>query len=76
MLKKLTLIAMVVLFSAASVAEEQTMYNKLDTNNDGAISPIEAVAMPNLNDKWVELDTNADGQLDQAEFAKFEEISE
>jgi hypothetical protein len=29
-----------------------------------------------LTEKWKELDVNADGTLDQAEFAKFEAINE
>lgn len=76
MLKKLSLIAMLLLFSAASVAAEQTIYNELDANKDGAISQDEAAVLPVLKEQWKELDANADGKLDQAEFAKFETISE
>jgi hypothetical protein len=76
MLKKLPLIALVVIFSGASVAAEQSLYTKIDANKDGTINKQEASAYPVLTEKWEELDINADGTLDQAEFAKFEVINE
>ncbi len=75
MLKKLPLVALVVIFSGATVAAEQSLYTKIDANKDGTINQKEASAYPVLTEKWKELDLNADGALDQAEFAKFEAIN-
>lgn len=54
-------------------------FSKLDTDNNGMLSSQEARAKASgtahteqLTKKWTELDTNQDGQLDQAEFARFE----
>ena len=76
MLNKLTLPAIALLFSGASVAAGPSVYQDLDADQDGAISQKEAAAMPKLTNKWQELDANADGKLDEAEFAKFEMIAE
>jgi predicted porin len=76
MFKKLTLAALVVVFSGATVAADESLYNKIDANKDGSINQQEASAYPVLSEQWTELDTNADGTLDQAEFAKFEMINE
>jgi hypothetical protein len=76
MFKKLPFIALVVIFSGASVAAEQSLYTKIDADKDGTINKKEASAYPILTEKWKELDANADGTLDQAEFAKFEAINE
>lgn len=72
MLQKLTLAALALTVSGVSVAGDQGLYRDLDTNQDGAISQEEAAVMPSLNDKWTKLDVNADGKLDEAEFAKLE----
>ncbi len=74
MLKKLTIAAIALLASGAAVATDKNLHSDLDINNDGGISQEEAAALPGLNDKWVKLDKNADGMLDQAEFAKLEFI--
>ncbi len=71
MLQKLTLAALAMLVAGGATAGEG-MYKNLDANQDGAISPEEAAAMPGLSEKWVELDVNADGKVDEAEFAKME----
>ena len=44
----------------------------LDTDHDGYISQEEAMNNQDLVNHWGELDTNADGQLDEEEFARFE----
>ena len=44
----------------------------LDTDHDGYISQEEAMNNQDLVNRWGELDTNADGQLDEEEFARFE----
>lgn len=72
MLQKLTLTALTLLISGVAIAGDSTLYKNLDTNKDGAISQQEAQALPGLNEKWAELDTNADDRLDPAEFAKME----
>jgi hypothetical protein len=76
MFKNLTIAALVLIFSGATFAAEESMYTKIDTDKDGSINQQEASAYPDLSEKWEELDTNADGKLDAAEFAKFEMISE
>jgi hypothetical protein len=76
MFKKLPLVALVIIFSGAAVAAEQSLYTKIDTDKDGTINKKEASSYPILTEKWKELDANADGTLDQAEFAKFETINQ
>ena len=74
MFQKLTLAALALLVSGVATAADKGLNRDLDINEDGAISPEEAAALPSLNDNWVVLDVNADGMLDQAEFAKLEFI--
>jgi len=71
MLQKLTL-AVLAMLVAGGAAADKGIYQNLDADQDGSISPEEAAAMPGLNDKWTNLDANADGKLDEAEFAKME----
>lgn len=72
MYKKLALSALALLVSSVAVAGDQILYRDLDADQNGKISPDEAAAMPGLTSQWTRLDTNADGMLDQAEFAKME----
>jgi hypothetical protein len=72
MYRKLTVTALALLVSSVAFAGDKTSYNALDADQDGKISPEEAAAMPALSDQWTTLDENADGMLDQAEFAKME----
>lgn len=72
MYKKLALTALALLVSSVAVSGDQIMYKDIDANQDGKISPDEAAALPALSNQWTALDTNADGVLDQAEFAKME----
>lgn len=72
MLQKLTLTVLALFVSGVASAADKGMYEYLDVNNDGAITQAEATAMPGLSDKWDKLDANADGKLDEAEFAKLE----
>ena len=44
----------------------------LDMDHDGYISQEEALNNQELVNRWDELDANADGQLDEEEFARFE----
>ena len=71
MSQKLTLTALILFVSGTAFATDN-LYTTLDANKDGGISQEEASAMPGLNDKWVELDANADGMLDKVEFARLE----
>jgi hypothetical protein len=71
MSQKLTLAALAMFVSGTAFAADN-LYTTLDANKDGGISQEEASVMPGLNGKWVELDANADGMLDKAEFAKLE----
>lgn len=75
MFKKLTIVALALVFSGASIAAGKSLYKNLDANKDGTINQSEAAALPVLTDKWKELDANADGILDEAEFAKFETMT-
>ncbi len=72
MFQKLSLAVLTLLVSSVAIAADQGLYRDLDINEDGAISPEEAAALPGLNSKWDELDVNSDGVLDAAEFAKLE----
>ena len=76
MLNKITLIVLVALFSSVSIAADKGIYQDLDVNNDGSVSREEGSTLPVLIERWEELDANADGNLDEAEFAKFEMIAE
>jgi hypothetical protein len=44
----------------------------LDKNSDGKVSKSEASSNKDLSKQFATLDSNKDGNLDQAEFAKFE----
>ncbi len=82
---KLVMVAILAAMSGAAFAtgtgtegatqgyDEQSMkLQSVDMNMDGVISEQEAQGNPQLVDRWDELDTNSDGQLDQDEFARFE----
>jgi hypothetical protein len=43
-------------------------FNKLDTNHDGKLSPVEARADPDLEMQFEALDANHDGYLSMEEF--------
>jgi hypothetical protein len=72
MYKKLAFAAASLLVSSAAFSGDNMMYKDLDTDRDGKISAQEATASPQLTNQWMRLDTNADGMVDQAEFAKME----
>ena len=72
MYKKLALTSLALLVSSVAVAGDNILYRDLDADQNGKISPDEAAAMPALRNQWTQLDTNADGMLDPAEFAKME----
>lgn len=51
---------------------ESSVYQQLDVDEDGYISPKEGGAIQGLVENWEEVDMNQDGRLDQVEFARFE----
>lgn len=58
---------------AVPVQQNQTRqqaFERLDTNNNGAISRSEAQASPPLMVIFVEVDTNSDGELSAAEWGE------
>ncbi len=57
---------------AGTACAENSLYTDLDADHNGVISQKEASVLPGLGEKWDELDVNADGELDLAEFAKLE----
>ncbi len=68
-----------IVFAAAALfavsANANEALNQLDLDQDGAISQEEALNVEGMSaDAWAVLDVNADGKLDEAEFAMFEEM--
>ena len=65
--------AAVALFAVSANANDALI--ALDLDQDGAISQEEAANVDGMSaEAWAILDANADGQLDEAEFAMLEEI--
>ncbi|HHI94406.1 MAG TPA: EF-hand domain-containing protein [Gammaproteobacteria bacterium] len=56
---------------SSTVYADET-FDQIDTDQDGAISKAEAASVPALTDLWDTYDSNTDGKLDEAEFARFE----
>jgi len=61
--------------TACSVVNAESPFSKIDTDQNGAISKKEAAALPTLSKEWDTYDSNTDGMLDEAEFAKFEPVA-
>ncbi len=57
-------------------AQSQQTFTALDNNNDGLLSAEEAAAEEKLTQRWDELDSDADNQLDAIEFSRFEAPAE
>lgn len=76
---KIGLAAVVAVLAGVAVAGEKMMeeghksFNELDTNMDGLISKAEAAADKALIANWKVIDKNTDDQLEEVEFALFEE---
>ncbi|MCB1792828.1 MAG: PRC-barrel domain-containing protein [Gammaproteobacteria bacterium] len=47
-------------------------FSRIDLDNDGTISEVEAVSEPSLKADWTATDINNDGMIDRAEFSAFE----
>ncbi len=58
------------LASGAAFADDT--FKQADTDQSGTISKQEAAALPELTETWETYDLNSDGELDEAEFARFE----
>lgn len=58
---------------ASSVAYAGSTFKTIDADQSGMISKEEAAVLKPLAAKWDSYDSNTDGMLDEAEFAKFEE---
>ncbi len=61
---------------ASSVVYADSTFKKVDADQSGMISKEEAAVLKPLAAKWDSYDSNADGMLDEAEFAKFEAAPE
>ena len=71
-MRKLMLCALMAAgFSLLAVAGEEE-YKALDADQSGTISAEEAAGHSGLIESFTEVDTNQDGEIDQAEFAQFE----
>lgn len=65
------LFALLALIAAGTVQADEA-FDKIDADHSGTISQQEAASLPTLNQQWMELDINRDGNIDAAEFARFE----
>lgn len=64
------------LYGTAVAAEgEKADFQALDANGDGVITADEAQEHPELMEAWATLDENADGALDEDEFANYKSES-
>lgn len=70
-MKRIIAIAFIAAFATTASASDQPELTALDLDHDKIISQQEAAGVPELIEQWKELDTNADGQLDFEELAKF-----
>jgi Ca2+-binding EF-hand superfamily protein len=55
-----------------SAGDYQATFESLDADGDGYISNEEAAARKDIDERWVIIDKNSDGQLDITEFSAFE----
>ena len=60
------------------MGSEQKSFADLDADRSGTLSVEEATENRQLTQEWVNLDTNSDGLLEEAEFSRFNmtEVSE
>lgn len=70
-MKIMIAVALLPLAAAATALDNEAM-DKLDLNQDRYLSREEVRGIPDLTARWDELDSNRDGLLDPAEFARFE----
>jgi len=70
MSKKLLIAALAALATGSAIANDA--YSALDTDQSGAISQVEAAALPGLTEQWNTLDADTNGELSVEEFSQFE----
>ena len=73
-MKNLSIVSIGLLLAPAAFAQDDmapSPFDRLDANEDGQISVMEAEASPTLLERFASLDTNSDGLLSQEEFAAF-----
>ncbi len=62
----------------ANIACDNTrsgLFMQVDANQDGYVGPAEGAELEGLTENWQQFDMDRDGQLDKAEFSKFEVMS-
>lgn len=59
---------------AGEAQSEGSLFKALDTDMDGSISAEEAADNELLSKEWGKLDADKSGGLEEAEFARFEEM--
>ncbi len=57
----------------AGQAGQTSMFQQLDQDGDGVISPAEVAGREVFTNNWQDIDQNQDGVLDQGEFSAFEQ---
>ncbi len=72
MKQKLLFAMLVTLASGAAFADDA--FKQADTDQNGAISKQEATSLPGLSEQWDTYDLNTDGELDEVEFSRFEQV--
>ena len=70
--KTIGLLALCWMTAATGEDAAEKGVNRLDADNDGFLTYDEAAADPELVPKFIELDKDLDGKLNEAEFAKYE----
>ncbi len=71
-MRKELLIATLAIVATGTAYAADVTFNLVDTDQNGSISKEEAAVMPALSKQWSDYDSNTDGKLDEAEFARFE----
>ena len=71
-------IVVALLFASSAWAGEHAgaSFDDLDQNQDGLVSAEEASQNPRLSDQWNQVDGDASGDIDKAEFSAFEMMDE
>ena len=70
-MRKELLFATLAIIASGTVYADVT-FSLVDADKSGSISKKEAAVVPSLSKQWDNYDSNTDGKLDEAEFARFE----
>ena len=57
--------------AGGTVASDQGLFDRLDTNRDGYLSPAELEREPAERANWIAADRDGDGRISRAEFRAF-----